>query len=284
MLDYTITTTRQGYKAAYDERLHKYGRSTGASALFANNVDGHDEKGVRIEAPEILKEFVDGVAFGKDPVGTLFYYNIDDINGKTRYNVIHSDSSVEKDDVAVIVQFFGNVDNQGNFYAEFVGRDPARTVKHLVDGTKHKGGSWHSLKLTKATALVQKKIWETEIKITIASIDKQTSFRLPAGVSAGNIISVWGNLSINRINKIGNGTKSVVDYNNDRILFYPDNLHPPFHPKDLTAVFIPFKAKDSDANALGKDEKFIPIEAKASDAGGLRLVTAWRNQDKHDDD
>ncbi|KAF8325387.1 uncharacterized protein EI90DRAFT_3128739 [Cantharellus anzutake] len=256
-MGYTVAKTNQGYKAAYEERFEKYSWSAGASALFYfSNPDGNEEQGVRIEAPEILKEFIDNVAYGRDPVGTLFYNNIDDIRGKTKYNVIYSDTSVKDENAAVIVQFFGSNENQGNFYAEFVGRDPARTVWWIVDGTTHKGGEWHPLKLTTSTAFVGKKSNENKVNITLAAIGKQVSFDLPAGYGTGKNISVWGNLSTNDIKKIKKGTRSVVDYNNDRILFYPQN-----RSKDLTAVFIPLETKDSDATALGNFRWVSPDEA-----------------------
>ncbi|KAF8327296.1 uncharacterized protein EI90DRAFT_1840761 [Cantharellus anzutake] len=225
-MGYTVAKTNQGYKAAYEERLKKYGWSAGASALFYfSNADGNEEQ---------------------DPVGTLFYNDINDIRGKTKYNVIYSDASVKNEDAAVIVQFFGNNKSQGNFYAEFVGRDPARTVWWIVDGTAHRGGEWHPLKLTTSTAFVEKRGNENEVNITLATLGKQVSFDLPAGYASGKNISVWGNLSTNDIKKIKKGTKSVVNYNDDRILFYPQN-----GSKDLTAVFFPLETKDSDATALG---------------------------------
>ncbi|TCD68710.1 hypothetical protein EIP91_009994 [Steccherinum ochraceum] len=225
----SIQPIPETYKQAYEERLEKYTYTAAASALFFFSDAGQEEQGVRIEAPEIMKEFVDKVTFGRDPVGTLFYNNIDDIQGATKYNVTYSQTSVPNDDACVVVQFFGHT--QGKFYAEFVGRDPARTVWWTVDGTQHRGGSWNSLALTTATAYVYKRSTESNVSITITPIRKQVSFDLPGGTDTGKNLSVWGNLSTNDISKLDKGGRS----------------------------FIPQETKASDVTALG-DMRFTSVD------------------------
>ncbi|THH30218.1 hypothetical protein EUX98_g3983 [Antrodiella citrinella] len=240
-----VQATPQNYKQAYEQRLEKYSESAGASALFYfSDANSKEEQGLRIEAPEIMKEFVDKVPYGRDPVGTLFYNSIDDILGKTKYNVIYSDSSVPDADACVIVQFFGST--QDKFYAEFVGKDPARTVWWIVDGTQHSGGSWNPLSLVTSTAYVYKRSTESNVTISLNPIGKQVSFDVPSGFDTGKSVSVWGNLSTNNISKLAKGTKSVVNYNNDRIVLYPENGN-----TNMTAVFIPLETRASDVRALG---------------------------------
>jgi len=244
-MSYTVVATPQTFKEAIKSRIDVYKESAAASALFYfSNADGHEEQGVRIEAPEIMKEFVDKVTYGRDPVGTLFYNDIGDIQGTTKYNVIFSDSSVSDADACVIVQFFGST--QGKFYAEFVGKNPSRSVWWIVDGTKHSGGDWNLLKLVTSTSYVYKRSTESKVTITVGPIGKQVTFDIPSGQDTGKNVSVYGNLSTNALAKLVKGTKNVVNWNNDRIVLYPQN-----GSTDMTAVFIPLETRDADVTALG---------------------------------
>jgi hypothetical protein len=59
----TVTTTTTTYTKLYEARLEKYKNSEPAAALFYYD-DSHNG-GLRIEAPSIVREFVDNVAFGR---------------------------------------------------------------------------------------------------------------------------------------------------------------------------------------------------------------------------
>ncbi|KAG8947164.1 hypothetical protein FRC00_009262, partial [Tulasnella sp. 408] len=56
-----------------------YKHNVPAEALFFN-VNGR--KALRLEVPEIGKEFTDGLYIGKDPEGTFYYSNIESLDGR----------------------------------------------------------------------------------------------------------------------------------------------------------------------------------------------------------
>jgi len=230
-----VSTTTKTFKELYAERLSKYKHMEPAAALFYWG-EG-TTRGVRLEVPGIMKEFIDNVAFGRDPEGTLFFNHVEDIDGDAKYNVFYN-TNVTSDEQAVVVQFF--ISTQDHFYAEFVGKDPSRAVQYTTDSHK---GSWAVVDQASASAHVKKYSSESTITITIASIQKAVSFDVPDN-SAEKSVDVHGSISFKKLANLK--SDSVVNYNDDRILFYPETVS-----KDLTAVFIPVEATAADATALG---------------------------------
>jgi len=232
-----VCTTNQTFKELYAERLNKYKHMEPAAALFYWG-EGNTY-GVRLEVPGIMKEFIDNVAFGRDPEGTLFYNHIEDIDGDAKYNIFYN-TDVTSNEQAVVVQFFSQT--QGHFYAEFVGRDPSRAVQYTVDSHV---GSWAVLDQASACAHVKKYSSEKTVTITIPSVQMQVSFDVPSDPDE-KAIDIHGTIAFKKLANLKYGARSIVNYNNDRILFYPERV-----TNDLTAVFIPVEATAKDATALG---------------------------------
>jgi hypothetical protein len=100
---------------------------TPAAALIYGD-RGWGEGGIRVVAPAILKEFIDGVEFGRgtsphthncrslgrlltpitpDPEGTLFFNDIKDLGSNSYYDAFNISSG------GVVVQFYANLESTG---------------------------------------------------------------------------------------------------------------------------------------------------------------------------
>jgi len=240
----TVTTTTETFTDIFTRLAKKYKNYAPAAALFY--WDNGATHGVRVEAPSILKEFVDNVAWGKDPEGTLFFNEIKDLDNDptdeddySHYNVYYN-TGVQASQQAVVVQFYA--DTQGSFFAEFVGKDPSRAVTYTLEARK---GRFLPLNSGSASAHVKKKSSESKVIVKIAAIGKEVIFDLPNNFAAQDI-DVWGNLTFKKLSDLKSGTLSVVNYNDDRILFYPTNGEQAMH-----AIFIPIETTAADATALG---------------------------------
>jgi hypothetical protein len=110
-----------------------------AAALFWNNHnDRSREDGSRVEAPAILKEFIDGVEFGRgrsphthdcrslgrlltpiapDPEGTLFFNDIKDLGGNSYYDAFRICGTVDDETPGVVIQFYANLEST-DYYAQ----------------------------------------------------------------------------------------------------------------------------------------------------------------------
>ncbi|KAF9512549.1 hypothetical protein BS47DRAFT_1345328 [Hydnum rufescens UP504] len=239
----TVTTTTETFTDIFTRLAKKYKNYAPAAALFY--WDNGATHGV-----------VDNVAWGKDPEGTLFFNDIKDLDNDptddddwSHYNVYYN-TGVEASQQAVVVQFYA--DTQGSFFAEFVGKDPSRAVTYTLEARK---GRFLPLNSGGASAHVKKKSSESKVTVKIAAIGKQVTFNVPNN-SAAQDIDVWGNLTFKKLSDLKSGTLSVVNYNDDRILFYPTNGQQAMHAittaADATALGA-FNFVTSSATATWKD-------------------------------
>ncbi|KAF8144530.1 hypothetical protein K438DRAFT_1992690 [Mycena galopus ATCC 62051] len=125
-----------------------------------------------------------------------------------------------------------------------------------TSGVRQKG-SWNELKAGSAAAHIKKQSNESSITVTINAIGKIVKFPVGRKERQDTEINVRGNLLFKNISKLTSGTMSLVDYNNDRILFFPKSKS-----KDFTAVFIPVELNKADALALGS----LDFESNGADA------------------
>ncbi|CCM02453.1 uncharacterized protein FIBRA_04552 [Fibroporia radiculosa] len=220
----------------------KYKGVVSASALFWKRYHGGNnvEYGLRIEVPTLMKEFVDNVNLGADPEGFLFFNNISDLDAVDgKYNVVYN----TVDDIkqrAARVQFFHQ--NQGSFYAEFLAKDPNKTVDYLIDSQV---GAWATLQIGSASAYIKKYSDESNILIKIPAIKKQATFNVPENIG-NQAVDVWGNIMFKDIKRLlSSDTPSYADYNQDRIIFY--SASGSTGSTDFTAYFIPMESAPDDA-------------------------------------
>ncbi|KAJ7745881.1 hypothetical protein DFH07DRAFT_942731 [Mycena maculata] len=211
-----------------------------ASALLFSNVHGW-VWALRVEVPDLGKEFSDGNYIGTDPEGTLYYNDIHSLEPQAKKVKYKVEKLTGDKGPLLHIKFFHETEE--SCHAEFLAEDPAGIVSAAgMDGYQDEG-NWFPLDICVATASVRKYDDESKITITIASINKTATITVPKGVLDHTPIEVKGNLSFKRLNgnsqfdtgSLGNG--KFASWNNDRVVFYFDDLN----SKDFTAYFIPLE-------------------------------------------
>ncbi|KIJ59273.1 hypothetical protein HYDPIDRAFT_33343 [Hydnomerulius pinastri MD-312] len=237
-----VTTTSDTFDTQFHALKDKYKEIVPAEALFWKRYRGGNtyDYGLRVEAPTIMKEFIDNINLGTDPEGFLFFNNIHDLDtGDGKYNVFYNTVEDVKQRAAT-VQFFHS--KQGSFYAEFLAKDPNKTVDYTIDGQV---GKWDTLEIGSASAHVKKYSDETTITVTIPAIKKKAQFEVVDN-SGSQSADVWGNLMFKKIEKLqSSNTATYADYNKDRIIFYPQSGWT--GSADFSAAFIPMDTAPVDA-------------------------------------
>jgi len=250
-----VAVSSETFQKLFEARATKYDNLAPASILFwTHQTSNRDEHGLRVECPTLHREFVHTVSVGKDPEGTLFFDDVEDLGDidGTKYNVFfNTGKGIEK---AIVVQF---LTPKGAPYAEFVGKDPHNQVTALV--TEQPGGAWRELEQATAAGHVSKNRREATIDMVFAALNKKVSFDVPNDTGRSGIRKVPGTLTFRNINDIAPGTSSVVDYSNDRIVFYKD-----VSATDFVAMFVPLVITAGDLASLGGFEFNRTVTAKWS--------------------
>lgn len=200
-------------------------------------------KGLRLEAPDIGKEFTDNVPIGKDPAGVLYYDSLQDL--KHGRHVTYQIKSKKHDGKEYMwIGFYK--ESVDNCHAEFVAHDYTRDVAAMgMNGYSHKG-KWVDLSICTAAAIVDKRSDETSIILSAKGLVK--SAKIPEkdlnGKKVSGDFTVKGELWFKNIKDISSGVSA--SYNNDRIVFMRASYQ---DPTDFTAYFIPYEGPDEgDAN------------------------------------
>lgn len=237
-----VNTTSDTFDQQFHALKDKYKEVVPAEALFWKRWHGGSsyEYGLRIQAPTIMKEFIDNVNLGTDPQGFLFFNNIHDLDaGDGKYNIFYNTVTDVKQRAATVQLFHSH---QGSFYAEFLARDPNKTVNYTIDS---QAGKWATLEIGSASALVKKYSDETTITVTIPAIKKKATFEVKDN-SGKQSADVWGSLSFKTLESLkSSSTATYADYNKDRIIFYPQSGGS--GSADFSAAFIPMDTAPVDA-------------------------------------
>ncbi|KAI9448764.1 hypothetical protein BJY52DRAFT_1310530 [Lactarius psammicola] len=209
-----------------------YNHATSAAALFfKNTVNNNVHQALRVEVPEIGKEFTDSAYIGKDPDGIFYYDAASDMSGSVKAKVL---KIVENSKVYVRIKFFTSREDET--YAEFIGEDPDDAVDAtgMVAYTQYgRDGNWTDLNIGSANATVYKRTRESDIKLTAGAISNKATMTLANNVNVD--VDVKGTLYFKKISDLSRGR--YASYNNDRIVFYEDD----YTGKDFVAYFIPFE-------------------------------------------
>jgi len=141
----------------------------------------------------------------------------------------------------------------------FVGPDPASAIGWLTFDADHPDvplvGNWKDYKAVDVASTITCTIGTTDVTISLDSLDKKVTFKLPSACVKG--MNHAGTTTIKSVKDIKNGTYSMVDFDADRVLFYPK-----IGSSDMTAYFIPSIQEKADLVALG-GQKFISSSANA---------------------
>jgi len=252
------------YATLYDAALKTYTQSVPAAGLFWKRFTGTTIYGLRIEAPSIMKEFSDGVAFGTDPEGTLFFFNLSDLNEAPGHSKYKLTTYFKDNKRTIVVQIYRHSPEKP--YAEFIAKDPNQTVDYNIDD---KPGKWASnITQGSANAHVQKKPLSQKVTITIPAIRKKATFFINRDTDKHISVDVWGNVMFKDIIHLGAGgadssADSSADYNKDRIIIYPTPPDPKTGTSDFSALFIP--TESAPAGALGNfsiDKNLVSFEVE----------------------
>ncbi|KAJ7762884.1 hypothetical protein B0H14DRAFT_3895582 [Mycena olivaceomarginata] len=224
--------------ATFSTLQNNYKYNVAASALLFSNPN----KALRVEVPDLGKEFLPRIELPSDPEGTLYYNDLDsfDTSGKNvKYTVLKVDQGAGAAPL-VNIKFYHQTVEQ--CHAEFLAEDPTGSIDAMgMDGYTYQG-SWSDLDICSATAMIRKYDDETTITVTVGTIHKTATITDTAGYLQGTSVDVKGNLYFKDLATLGNGTSA--SWNDDRVVFYNDN----WPGTDFTAYFIPFKYS---TNTLG---------------------------------
>jgi len=221
-----------------------YNYSTASAALFFKNIDpqGSTHQALRVEIPEIGKEFTDNAYIGTDPDGIFYYDAASDISGNVKAKVL---KVIVNNKTYAHIKFYSKKESET--YAEFVAEDPDGAVDAtgMVDYTKNgKDGEWDDLNIGSANAAVYKRNAESDITLTADSISKKATLTLAESVAKNFSVDVKGTLFFKKLSDVTSAKAKYASYNNDRIVFYEDD----YTGTDFVAYFIPFEGS---ANKLG---------------------------------
>jgi len=242
----TTKTFRQLRDQAEDDFKFHYP----AVALVYHGGSAVDFIGIRIECAKAGKEFVSNIAFGRDPEGELYYNDISQLAGIGKYEIQFK--------VGQVLQIVIRNPNNG-IVATFVGADPASAIGWLEFDADHPEvplrGNWNDYKALDVASVIKCAPGSTDVTISLDSLAKKITFKLPRPSVKG--MNHMGTTTISSVNDIPNGTYSMVDFDADRVLFYPQ-----VGSKTMTGYFIPAVKEREDLVALGH-QAFISSSANA---------------------
>ncbi|CAK5272784.1 unnamed protein product [Mycena citricolor] len=218
----------------FSQLRSKWAGSSNAEALFFK-ASGMSPA-MRLEVPELGREFTDGLYIGTDPAGTVFYDTADSFDIKDSDPVYYKAEQYynEADSKwCAWVRFYR--ENVENPHAEFLAYDPQQTVTNTgIDKKSTCQGKWTLLKIGVATTTVRKLADESKITFTVDSVNLKAVIH--TGSQSFNPKSVnylSGLLYFKDMNTVKSGT--CANYNNDRVVFYRNR-----NEIDFTAYFVPY--------------------------------------------
>jgi len=221
-----------------------------AVALVYHGGSAVDFIGIRIECAKAGKEFVSNIAFGRDPEGDLYYNDIKALAGVGKYEIQFKVGQV----LQIVIR-----NPNGGHVATFVGRDPASAIGWLEFDADHPNvplvGNWNDYNALDVNSVITCAAGSTDVTISLDSLAKKVTFKLPRASVKG--MNHKGTTTVTSVKMIPNGTRSMVDFDSDRILFYPQ-----IGSKVMTAYFIPEIEVKADLEALGH-QAFISSSANA---------------------
>ncbi|KAH9172990.1 hypothetical protein EDB89DRAFT_1962079 [Lactarius sanguifluus] len=235
-----------------------YKHTTASSALFFKNTTNYGtvHRALRVEVPEIGKEFTDNAYIGKDPDGIFHYDAVSDMEGSVKAKVL---KVVENGTIYVRIKFFTTEESET--YAEFIGEDPDDAVDaaDMVSYTQNgRDGNWTDINAGAANASIYKKTSESKITITVGSISQKVTLTLASTVNKNFDVDVKGTLHFKKISDLTKG--KFASYNNDRIVFYEND----YSGKDFVGYFIPFEGSTKTLGIQSANTVIIDSVAWAS--------------------
>ncbi|KAJ7116247.1 hypothetical protein C8R43DRAFT_1137924 [Mycena crocata] len=210
-----------------------YGYMVGASAMLFSSPP--NIKALRLEVPDLGKEFCDTEFIGTDPEGALFYNDVREFDSTLAvyYKVYHIvDGAKNYCQIKLSHNEFKAGHPDPACHAEFWANDPNNTVVAAgMNGYTHTG-KWQALNISSVTTEFKKYGDMSFVSVEANSIHKEGTITLPTGLMGGVTFVVRGNLYFK--NSLAISLGKHANYNNDRVVFYSKD----WAAKDFTAYFI----------------------------------------------
>jgi len=233
----------------FEELKGKYPHNVYAEALFFNA----SQKALRLEVPEIGREFTDGLYIGADPEGTLYYRNADSFDDPTRvvkYNVTKYTNPFDNK-VCAWVKFY--TETIQDCHAEFLAYDPKGTVDAAGMNGYTYTGNWKGLVIGSSTASVRKYDDSKTMTFKAEPLGKTATITDTQDYLKDISVDVQGTLWFKNVSDIPKG--KYASYNDDRVVFYADN----WTGKDFTAYFVPFESSKNDLGIASANTKIFNV-------------------------
>jgi hypothetical protein len=227
---------------AFSDLKKDYTYNVPAYALLFSDAKGY--KALRVDAPDIGKEFTDSVYIGRDPEGFLYYNDLESFSQ-------HDNPLASSDPVYYLIQKLNNPSDgkllvkitftrQGadDPHAVFLAEDPLGSVDAAgMNNYTNNGrpGKWNPLELGAVNATIYKKSDEHLITVTIASIHKKVTITNNENFLRGKRVSVDGILHFKDINTLSTGI--FANWNDDRVVFFNND----YSGNDFVGFFIPYE-------------------------------------------
>ncbi|KAJ7137617.1 hypothetical protein C8R43DRAFT_1019895 [Mycena crocata] len=231
------TTKKTPKIPQYDALPTDYDYFIGASALLFSGT--HSIKALRVEVPDLGKEFSDTQFIGTDPEGVIYYNDVREFDTTLPvyykiYHVAHGDKDL------VQIKLSHNEFKQGQAdpacHAEFWANDTNKTVAATGMDKYTNSGKWYPLDISTVVTTFTKygdMSWVSVAGESVAAV--KGTIDLPKGLLQGDTFVVHGNLTFREETSIRKG--KYANYNNDRVVFYTSD----YVAKDFTSYFIPFE-------------------------------------------
>ncbi|KAF8726424.1 hypothetical protein AX14_007896 [Amanita brunnescens Koide BX004] len=215
-------------QASYPYQLCEAAREfSNSCTAYAHLHKSHDSSGLRIQAPEIMMQFVGDVDFGRDPKGLLFYRS----NMKSRhstYEVLYYKTSTSS--IVVRVDFF--MHGEQTPFARFLANAKASQLPSSVPGPGH--GTWGTLEAVLCPMHVTRPSGSPTVNLGSHAIEKQVYFKSHHRTP----ISEPGVLFFRDLARLKDQPYPLggcmAHYTPDRIKFHIEN-----EPDDVVAVYFP---------------------------------------------
>jgi len=188
----------------------------------------------RLQATEVMMEFVGEVKFGKDPKGLLFYhkqsdFKVEDADYKVFYHRGPGDLIVVRTD------FY--VPGETTAFSRFLAR--VNTSKYPLPRESNVKGSglWKRFIAATCQTDIHKVTNSRPVRLRFPPIRKQVFFNAEGEANKKHDIDTYGVLLFPDLQNLKNSVENntvVVDYAPDRIVFHPQGK-----PDKVVALFLP---------------------------------------------
>ncbi|KAF8726422.1 hypothetical protein AX14_007894 [Amanita brunnescens Koide BX004] len=210
-------------------------------------VSGSDVS-VRMQAPEIMKEFRGNVKFGVDPKGILFFKRSEDLDIIGNIKIRNRRFTVSGTKVVAESEFGSPGGTEFHAFARFVAEvDTAVYPIPVFDFSKIGTGQMKAFDAVTCHITLSRQSDDFTVNLGTNTILKQAYFTSKAKTSLSQAGVLFFPILSNLKTKPNGREFCVADYSQDRIVFHIEN-----GPNDVVALFLPNKPITGIGSETGK--------------------------------